>query len=118
MKNFRQIAFGLIIGLMAIGFSAFTTVYNIKSVNLAKQTKAGMITNNFIVQPTADNFVQAVSASSSNCGTTATRSCIYNVTTEGQANIPDQSSYTAADVDGYVSNGWLTGSSSHALYGN
>ncbi|WP_428327903.1 hypothetical protein [Mucilaginibacter sp.] len=33
MKNFKQIAFGLMIGALAIGFSAFT---NAKNVNKAK----------------------------------------------------------------------------------
>jgi hypothetical protein len=45
MKNFKQIAFGLIIGAMAIGFSAFTN---------AKQTKfAGTL---FYNQATQQNW--------------------------------------------------------------
>lgn len=113
MKNFKKIAFGLLVSALAIGFSAFTNANNV--VKHHRVPKAGMITNDFIVQPTLDNFTQLASPSSSNCKLTSDRECIYDVTTSGQSNIPDQASYSKTEVDGYVTNGWLTADpSSHS----
>jgi len=106
MKNFKQVAFGLLVGAMAIGFSAFTNATNVNKHH--RVAKAGMITNDFIVQPTLDNFRQDAGPSSTNCKLTSDRECIYDVTTSGQSNIPDQTSYTKAEVDSYLSSGWLS----------
>ena len=118
MKNFKQIAFGLMVGLMAIGFSAFTNAHTVKYTKVSKALKAGLIVDNFIVQPTTDNFVEQSTVATSNCHSTATRECIYDVTSSGKSNIPDQPSYSADDIDGYVSNGWLANhsGSTNALY--
>lgn len=118
MKNFNQIAMGLMIGAMAIGFSAFTGSPS-GTVKPGKAVKAGMISDNFIVQlNAANNFVELSSANPANCGDPATRECVYDVTSSGKSNIPDQSAYTATQIDTYVSNGWLTpdSDSSLALY--
>jgi hypothetical protein len=37
MKNFKQIAFGLMIGALAIGFSAFTNAKNVNKAKFADQ---------------------------------------------------------------------------------
>lgn len=119
MKNFKKMALALIAGALAISFSAYTNAYHSNNlIKPNKAVKAGMITDNFIVQPTTDNFVQESSASTTNCGDPATRQCVYDVTTSGKSNIPDQSSYTAAEIDNYVSHSWLTpaSGSSAALY--
>ncbi|EHQ25557.1 hypothetical protein [Mucilaginibacter paludis] len=119
MKNFKQVAYGLLVGAMAIGFSAFTNAKESnEAVKIHKALKAGMITDNFIVQPTLNNFVQESSVNTSNCGDPATRQCVYDVTTSGKSNIPDQASYTAAEIDNYISHSWLTpaSGSSAALY--
>jgi hypothetical protein len=106
MKNFKQIAFGLLVGALAIGFSAFT---NAKKVMTTKATIAKYsITANNLVQPAADSFQQAASASTADCtGATSDRLCVYDVTTTGKSNIPNQSSYTKADIDNYLSHSWI-----------
>ncbi|NHA02506.1 hypothetical protein G7092_01795 [Mucilaginibacter sp. HC2] len=118
MKNFKKIAFGLLVGAMAIGFSAFTSAKSNNYVRVSKALKAGLIVDNFIVQPTLDNFTEQSAVNTGMCHSTATRQCAYSVTTTGKANIPDQSSYSADDIDDYVSNGWLSpaSGSSAALY--
>ncbi|MFI5140371.1 MAG: hypothetical protein ACHQIM_21305 [Sphingobacteriales bacterium] len=66
-----------------------------------------------------NDFVPLSSAPvTSDCSSTATRQCAYDVTSSGKGNIPDQSSYTGAEIDTYVSHGWLTpaSGSSDALY--
>jgi hypothetical protein len=107
MKNFKQIAFGLLVGALALSFSAFTNAKKVITIN----EKGGKhsITANFMIQPLADSFEQAATASSDNCGSTVSdRDCLYDVTTSGKSNIPNQASYSKADVDNYVSHSWLT----------
>jgi hypothetical protein len=118
MKKFKQIAFGLMVGALAIGFSAFTNAHSLRLTNHHRTVKAGMITDDFLVQSSSATFTQNASPDPSNCKSTSTRQCIYDVTTSGQSNIPDQASYAGSDVDTYVSNGWLTAdpSSKAALY--
>lgn len=117
MKNFKQIALGLIVGAMAIGFSSFT---NNKSVATAKTNAAHKfsITSNYLVQPSLDSFEQATTASTDNCAGTSDRDCVYSVTTAGKSNIPNQASYTKAEIDNYVSHSWLMAAagSSNGLY--
>jgi hypothetical protein len=119
MRNLHKLVIALVVCVMAISFSAFTNAHhNNNIVKPSKAVKAGMITDNFIVQPTTNNFVQESSVNTSNCGDPATRQCVYDVTTSGKSNIPDQASYTAAEIDSYVSHSWLTpaSGSSAALY--
>ena len=98
----------IMVGVLAIAFSAFKTVHTEVAPFGNKQLKAGMITNDYIVQPSLNNFVQnAGSPSNANCKSTATLSCSYDVTEDGKDNIPDNSSYTATQINTYVSNGWL-----------
>lgn len=118
MKNFKKLALGLIIGAMAIGFSAFTASSNKSLVKHHRAAKAGMITDDFIVQPSLNSFQEQPSVNTANCHSTATRECVYDVTSTGKSNIPDQASYSASDIDTYVANGWLAADpgSSPALY--
>lgn len=116
MKNFKQIAFGLMVGALAISFSAFTSAKKVM-VNAAPNAKRS-ITANFLVQPVLDSFQQETSLSGDCTGTASDRDCIYDVTTSGKSNIPNQGSYTKANIDTYVSNGWLNpdASASDHLY--
>jgi hypothetical protein len=117
MKNFKQVALGLMVGAMAIGFSSFTNAHHNTFVK-HHSAKAGMITDDYIVQPTLNNFQENASPVSSNCHSTATLQCIYDVTTSGQSNIPDQASYTATNINSYVTAGYLVadGDSNPSLY--
>lgn len=107
MKNFKKIAFGLVVGALALGFSAFTTAHTTTTIHKAKTAR--MTIENFLVQDQgAGGFSQSSSFSSSNCGGTATLDCGYTVTTSGQSHIPNQSTYNASDINSYVTQGWLT----------
>jgi len=115
MKNFKQIAFGLMVGALAMSFSAFTSAKKVV-VNSAPNAKRS-ITANFLVQPSLDSFVQETSASSDNCtGQTSDRDCMYDVTTSGKSNIPNLTSYTKSNIDTYVANGWLTPDAGASLH--
>ncbi|MBK0380067.1 hypothetical protein [Mucilaginibacter segetis] len=115
MKNFKQLALGLMVGALAISFSAFTNANNNTFVKHHRAVKAGMITDDYIVQPTLNNFQENASPTSSNCHGTATLQCIYDVTSSGQTNIPDQASYTASNINSYVAAGYLVADpNSHA----
>lgn len=72
-----------------------------------------------LVQPATDQFEQLESNPEfSNCQSTASRNCVYDVTTSGKSNIPDQPTYSATEIDNYVSQGWIqpNPNSSQALY--
>lgn len=115
MKNFKKIAFGLLVGALALGFSAFTSAKKVMPSESIKAKRS--ITANFLVQPSLDSFVQETSASSDNCsGATSDRDCMYDVTTSGKSNIPNQASYTKANIDTYVANGWLTPDAGASLH--
>lgn len=116
MKNFKQIALGLMVGALAFSFSAFTHVSSHKSI-AHRIVKSGMISDDHIVQNSVNGFVETNSPDASNCSSAVTtRDCIYAVTSTGASNIPDKPSYSAADVDNYVSEGWLTGATSPGVY--
>jgi len=120
MKNFKQIAFGLILGAMVIGFSAFTNAKT-KTVHINKAFSAKTITDDYLVQSGgAGVFAQSADFDSSNCGTAATLPCGYDVTTSGKSNIPNRASYSSSDISNYVSHNWLAADSqsSNAQYGN
>ncbi|MBD1427039.1 hypothetical protein [Sphingobacterium arenae] len=42
-----------------------------------------------------------------NCDTEDTRHCVYELTSEGMSNIPEQSSYTPAEIDQFLADGWI-----------
>lgn len=118
MKNLKQIALGLIVGAMAIGFNSFVNANHNTYVKHHRVVKVGMITDDYIVQPSLNNFQENASPTPSDCHSTATLQCIYDVTTTGQTNIPDKPSYTAANINSYVSSGYLVAdpNSSKSLY--
>lgn len=120
MKNFKQIAFGLLVGAMAIGFSAFTNAKTSAQAEKNLSNKRLSITSNFVIQPSLDSFQQLATGAdpAANCSGTSDRECTYDVTTSGKTNIPNQASYTKAEIDNYVSHSWLTPDpdSSPALY--
>lgn len=120
MKNFKQIAFGLLVGALAIGFSAFTSAHKVTR-NATFVKHAGMITEGFIAQTVAGSeFDPESSVDPDNCSTeTTSYSCTYTVTSTGASNIPEQSSYSASDMNSYLghSPAWLTANgSSNRVY--
>jgi len=109
MKNLHKLVLGLMVGAMAISFSAFTNAHSNHIIR----------PNNYIAQTTLNGFVPESSAPvTDDCSGTATLQCAYDVTSSGKSNIPNQASYTSAEINTYVANDWLTPApgSSKALY--
>lgn len=118
MKKLHKVALALMVGVLAIGFSAFTNAHSNRLINHHRTVKAGMITDDYLVQTGSGVFAENAAPDPSSCKSSSSRQCIYDVTTSGQSNIPDQASYSGSDIDTYVSNGWLSSdpSSKPALY--
>ncbi|MEH6306177.1 hypothetical protein RYH73_11020 [Olivibacter sp. CPCC 100613] len=101
----------IIFGIFTLALFTFFIV----KANSSRRT----ITADHLVQPATDQFVQLEGDPEfSSCQSTATRNCVYDVTAAGKANIPDQPTYSATEIDNYVSQGWLQAdpNSSPALY--
>jgi len=115
MKKFQKLALGLMVGAMAIGFSAFTNAHTY--THTIKVRKPGMALDAYIVQGST-NFTQSSSFDADNCESTSTRYCGYDVTASGQTHITSQGPYTSSQIDTYVSNGWLDpdASATKAIY--
>lgn len=121
MKNIQKIAVSLVVAASAIAFSAFKTVNKEVAPFGNKQLNAGMITNDYLLQDqgTAGVFSQGSIFSSDNCDdTVVTLRCGYSVSATGKANIPEQATYNATEINTYVSNGWISSApgSSNRLY--
>lgn len=121
MKNFRKIALGLLVGAMALGFSAFTRIPSPKFVQRARMADGrNPIADGFIVQlNTTNNFQENPAPDLTKCKNSALLQCVYDVTTTGAANIPDQpGGYSAGDISSYLGHGWIVADpmSSAALY--
>jgi len=86
MKKFQKLALGLMVGAMAIGFSAFT---NAKVVSKSKGTTYYYYTND------GTNYNYAgTSAPADNCSGSSSAYCIVQTTTSG---LPTQFSNTNPD---------------------
>lgn len=82
---------GAVVVVLAIGSSAYNKL---------------AITENFLVQSSANVFTRTVTANLS-CITPATLFCHYEVTTAGKLNIPAKASYTPTDINTYLTNAWI-----------
>lgn len=101
----------IIFGIFTLALFTFFIV----KANSSRRT----ITVDHLVQPATDQFVQFEDEPDfNNCLESADRNCVYDVTASGKANIPDQPTYSAAEIDSYVSQGWAqpNPNSSQALY--
>lgn len=120
MKNLKTIALGLMVGAMAIGFSSFTNTPVKKSAK--HYAKLGFIADSYIVQVNSSNvdgaFQELDAVDPLNCSGSATFKCIYDVTTLGASNIPDEpeTGYTQSQISTYVTNGWLSPESTNGVY--
>ncbi|WP_179413082.1 hypothetical protein HDF19_10805 [Mucilaginibacter sp. E4BP6] len=94
MKNFKQIAFGLLVGALALGFSSFTN---------AKKAAGDQYGNQ------ANGSYQKLSSAynPSLCENTKSVPCGYEVTTAGATHVTS-SNFTAAQASTFQSNGWIT----------
>ena len=90
MKNFKKIAFGLLVGIMAIGFSAFT--------NAKVTPKNGQLTNYIFVHPAANSNgakSQYIYDSTPGGCNTSTNLCRA---TWSQSEVPDEGDNPASDA--------------------
>lgn len=103
----KRLFYGLTVAAIALGTSAFT---NLPDTTVAKATRVGGITANYLVQPQPGLFSPFRDAGVPNpslCGSRASRQCFYSITPSGKDHLPDKSEYTQAELDLYVNNGWL-----------
>lgn len=77
--------------VLAISFSAFSKF---------------AITENFMVQVN-HGIYQRFHTVTASCITPTTLPCKYDVTDAGKANIPAQASYTPAQIQTFLANGWI-----------
>jgi len=94
MKNFKQIAFGLLVGAMAIGFSAFTN---------AKTFASGDV---FVNRDDSGSY-NKISAPYNPMDCAAdTPPCAYSVTTAGASHVSG-TQLTPTQVSTDLANGWI-----------
>jgi len=92
MKNFKKIAFGLLVGAMAIGFSSFTNASKKAAGDVYAETSNGQYTLINGYNP-------------ANCQNTTSNVCAYEVTTSGSSHVT--SSFTSSQAATFVRNGWI-----------
>lgn len=92
---------------------------NEKEKKEVKETKA-TLASNFLVNKESSFEPRDTVNPSTSCVTEETRSCVYQLTPEGMSNIPDQPSYTPAEIDQFEADGWIEPhpDSSPGLYTN
>lgn len=103
MKNFKKIAFGALVGAMAIGFSAFTN---------AKNFAAGDVFGNKQDNGTYDKLSAAYNPMQ--C-TSSTRNCGYSVTSAGASHVTG-TSLSASQITTDLANGWIQAEPSQGVY--
>ena len=93
MKNFKNIAFGLMVGALAIGFSAFTNIKKVAAGDQYGNTSNGQYTAITNYDP-------------GNCQNVASQpTCGYEVTSAGATHVTG--SFTASQAVTFQSNGWI-----------
>ncbi|MDB5086743.1 MAG: hypothetical protein JWR09_737 [Mucilaginibacter sp.] len=89
MKNVKQIAFGLIIGLMAIGFSAFTN---------AKPNKSKFTTFYYGLNHAGDTYIRSTTNPASGCHTASLPDCVISYPADKGATLDPNSLPTGSTV--------------------
>lgn len=93
----RKLFLGLVVGATALGASAFTNVRSAGSV---------------YAQTTTGNYTLISNYNAARCLTVAQLPCSYTVTTLGAANnVEANAPFTTAEINMYVSAGYLTANS-------
>ena len=119
MKNSNK----FIVGLFIL-FLAFTVSISKASKNnhLKKSNGSFLVLFDYLVQRTPEVFNPLSDPLSvpdfMMCAGSASHNCTYALTLFGKLFIPNQSSYSAGEIDIYLANGWLLKSpeSRNALY--
>lgn len=121
-NNINKTILGVVLAIFIIGTGLYTLAA-IKEPSKVKTEKTvkmkRTITANFLVNKGTDQFEQRATYLSTACSATpAPVNCAYTVTTAGKANIPNQATYTDAQIESFLGNGWLSVApgSSLALY--
>jgi len=74
-----------------------------KEVKEAKTT----LQSNFLVNKDTNFSPRENVNIDENCDPADTKSCVYQLTSDGMSNIPDQPSYTPAEIEQFESRGWI-----------
>jgi len=96
MKNLQKFAVALLVGIMAIGFSAFTSIK--PTTTQVKNLRA--IPAGFLVQTSNGVYEYRSSLSpDATCAGVADNPCHYQVSDSN--NLPQQSTYSTTDIETY-----------------
>ncbi len=71
-----------------------------------KETKT-TLQSNFLVNKDTNFSPRENVDIDENCDPADTKSCVYQLTSDGMSNIPDQPSYTPAEIEQFETNGWI-----------
>ncbi|MFN0292540.1 hypothetical protein [Pedobacter helvus] len=120
MTNLKKMALGLLVAVLAVGFSAFTSKSELKE---HRALKAGKVVADHIVQIGTNEFREYLLSGTPNdglCLTPASKDCIYQVTPLGKDEMPEQpvDGYSDEQIEEFLENSWIESapSSSAALY--
>lgn len=75
-----------------------------------KEVKAEVkttLTSDFLVNKNADFEPRDAANPLENCSSSSELHCVYQLTPEGMSNIPDQPSYSPADIAQFEADGWI-----------
>lgn len=93
-----QLLTGLAVVAIAFGASAFNTTLNFKHSDVEEF----LVNKEGEFEPRGSVDIQL------NCEPAATTHCVFNVTPDGMLNIPEQSTYSATEIQAFEANGWIT----------
>lgn len=102
------------------GFMLMLAVGANSQDHVAPNEKA-TIESDYLVNKGDDGFEQRLDVTPDvSCSDPDVYNCVYNITPLGKMNIPEQSSYTQAEINSYESQNWITPhpDSSPGLYAN
>lgn len=99
--------FSSLVAVVALSTSAFIST---PDTSVPKANRVGAITSNYLIQPFSGTFTQLPSGTPSptKCLLTSSRHCFYDVSSIGKDSIPNQATYSTAQIDMYVTKGWIT----------
>jgi len=117
MNLLKKISGSFLLGLAVIGLALGTSAFTEKQ-STTENNNAFAPT--FLVNKGAQYEPRATVNPIQNCQTSDPQLCVFEVTSSGSSNIPDQPAYTPAEMQDYENQGWITphADADEALYSN
>lgn len=106
MKINRNITGSFLVGLAVIGLAFGASAVNQEKAS--DKANPGKFAPAFLVNKGAQYESRASVDPIQNCELPDPKTCVYEVTSAGSSNIPNLPSYTAAQLQDYADNGWVT----------